>query len=100
MPAPAEKIPVPVAGEIDRDAMEPRCERGIAAKSTESAVCADKRVLRDLLGIGHVTEQAAGDGENLLSITTHNLDKRAFIAAVKASHEFGVVGRLGRGRGT
>jgi hypothetical protein len=45
MTATTEKIPVAIAREIYGDAVQPRCERGVATKTREAAVRADKGYL-------------------------------------------------------
>jgi hypothetical protein len=71
--------------------VQPRCERGVATKTREAAVRADKRILSDLFFVVAVTKQAEGRSKNFHPMAFHGFNEGGFLAGLYALFEVRLV---------
>lgn len=66
-------------------------------------MCTDERILSNLFGVGVVAEERERDREDFIAVSSHDFNKRGFVASEKAADEFGIMrgvsGGSGRTRG-
>jgi len=91
MTAAAEVIPVAVAREVKRDAVQPRRQGGIAAESPESPVCAHESILRDLLRVGMAAQKSRRESVEGLAVACHDLEERGFVPGAESADQFRIV---------
>ena len=94
MPAAAEEIPIAVAGEIERNAVEPGRKGGVATETDEPAIGADEGVLRDFLGVGGVVQEIECQTINLASVAGDYLGEGGFVTGGEPAHQAGIDGSL------
>jgi len=76
----ALEVPIAIAGQVDRDAVEPRPQRRFAAEGGEAAMRPDEGVLHDLLRVTVVVQHIEDDIEDPVAVIGHDLDKGVLIA--------------------
>jgi hypothetical protein len=79
---------------VERDAIDPRSEQGLAAERLERVMDAHHHLLRDIFGLVReaLTKDGGGEPEDLSSIPAHELGKRHLVSRNGLLDQDGVVG--------
>ena len=96
MPAPPEEIPVAVAREVEGDAIEPGGQRGIAAEPAQSAIGADKGILRDFFRVSGIPQKIESQPVDPAAIARDDFIEGGFVAGDEPLHKAGIDGSFGR----
>jgi hypothetical protein len=77
-----------VLGRVDRDPIQPRIERTIAAERSERPVGFQKSLLGYVLGLGGIVHEASDQLQHAMLILQHQQIEGRLIAGLYPAHQF------------
>ncbi len=80
-----------VLGRVDRDPIQPRVKRTIAAERGQRPVGLEEGFLRDILRLGGVVDETSDQLQHPMLILQHQQVERRLVARLHALHQFLVV---------